>query len=251
MVLTEKDIGRAYMDEGWDLRFIFQRFDVLFVGYRWRTHHCAISVLHWRDERERWVLIDDKGSDSSEKADAERDWERRHVKAIRYPAENSDYRALERTIDAWGRDNSRSFLDRRSVLADIGKSYPKHLKPHELNRAKFFLQDPPSLRDFAKAPLEIEWFDTLFLWSYFDFLLKRIGRWSEADGFLVERFIEWLMCNPVEILGKVIEHRATMHTDVFDQFCRRYQEGKAAGVDPELLWRILEFFRRLEGAKIL
>jgi hypothetical protein len=34
MVLTEKDIGRAYMDEGWALRFIFQRFDVLFVGYR-------------------------------------------------------------------------------------------------------------------------------------------------------------------------------------------------------------------------
>jgi hypothetical protein len=36
MILTDKDIGRAYMDEGWALRFahsLFRNFNVLFLGY--------------------------------------------------------------------------------------------------------------------------------------------------------------------------------------------------------------------------
>ena len=248
MVLTDKDIGRAYMDEGWALRFahaIFQRFDVLFIGYRLEDpplRYLSLA-LEGTTEQERWVLLADQGFDVSRKADNERDWERRHVKVIWYPVKNSDYRALERTIDAWGRDNSRSFLDRRSVLADIGKSDPRQLKPHELNRAKFFLRDLPSLRDFAKASLEIEWFDTLLSWGHFDFLLKRIGEWSEADGFLVERIVDWMIVNPVEILGKITDHRATIHTSLFDQFCRRYQGGTVTVVDLGTLRRILEFFR--------
>ena len=248
MVLTDKDIGRAYMDEGWALRFahsIFQRFDVLFVGYRLEDpplRYLSLA-LEGITERERWALVPDQGLDGSKKTETEQDWQRRHVEPIWYPAKDGDYRALERTIDAWGKDNSRSFLDRRNLLADIGKSKPNHLKPHELNRAKFFLQDPPSLRDFAKAFLDIDWFDTLFSWGHFDFLLKGVGKWSEPDGTLVERFIDWMLSNPVDLLGKVTEHRSTMHAALFDQFCRRYQDGKVAGVDLTSLRRILEFFR--------
>lgn len=248
MILTDKDIGRAYMDEGWALRFahsIFQQLDVLFIGYRLEDpplRYLSLA-LEGITERERWVLIPDQDLDAPKKAETERDWRRRHVEPIWYSAKDADYRAVEKTIDAWGRDNSRSFLDRKNVLADIGKSKPDHLKPHELNRAKFFLEDPPSLRDFAKTSLDIDWFDKLFSWGHFDFLVKGAGKWSEADRFLAERFIDWMISNPVEILGKVIEHRATIHTDLLDQFCRRYEEGKAASVDVELLRRILEFFR--------
>src|SRR5439155_292914 len=169
MVLTDKDIGRAYMDEGWALRFahsIFQRFDVLFVGYR---------------------------------------------------LEDPPLRYLSLALEG--------------------------ITERELSLAKFFLQDPPSLRDFAKAFLDIDWFDTLFSWGHFDFLLKGVGKWSEPDGTLVERFIDWMLSNPVDLLGKVTEHRSTMHAALFDQFCRRYQDGKVAGVDLTSLRRILEFFR--------
>ncbi len=248
MVLTDKDIGRAYMDEGWASRFahsIFQRFDVLFVGYRLEDpplRYLSLA-LEGITERERWALVPDQGLDDSKKKEAEQDWQRRHVEPIWYPAKDSDYRALERTIDAWGKDNSRSFLDRRSLLAEIGKSKPSHLKPHDLNRANFFLQDPPSLRDFAKSSLDIDWFDTLFSWGHFELLVKGSGKWSDADGVLVELFIDWMLTNPVDLLGKVTEHRATMHAALFDQFCRRYQNGTATGVDLGLLRQILEFFR--------
>lgn len=248
IVLTDKDIGRAYMDEGWALRFahsIFQQFDVLFIGYSLEDpplRYLSLA-LEGTAGQGRWALIPNKDPNASGKAEAERDWQRRHVEPIWYSAEDSDYRALERTIHAWGADHSRLFLDRKNVLADIGKSKPDHLKPYELNRAKFFLQDPASLRDFAKLPLGIEWFDKLISWGHFDFIIKGIGKWTEADGFLADRFVDWIISDPVEILGKVTEHRATIYTYVFEQFCRRYQEGKATGVDVQLLRRVLEFFR--------
>ncbi len=248
MVLTDKDIGRAYMDEGWALRFahsIFQRFDVLFVGYRLEDpplRYLSLA-LEGTTGLGRWALIPDQDLDAGKKADDERDWQRRHVEPIWYSATDKDYRALERTIDAWGRDHSRSFLDRRNVLAEMGRTKPNSLKPHELNRAKFFLRGSSSLRDFANAPLDTEWFDNLFSWGHFDFLIKGSGEWSEAHRILAERFIDWMISNPVEVLGKVAENRTTLHIDLFDQFCRRYQEGKAAGVDVESLRRILEFFR--------
>lgn len=242
------------MDEGWALRFahsIFQQFDVLFVGYnledpplRYLSLALEGTAGQWR-----WALIPNKDPDASGKADAERDWQRRHVEPIWYPAQDSDYRALERTIDAWGADNSRSFLDRRNVLAHIGKSKPNDLPPHDLNRAKFFLQDPASLRDFAKESLDIDWFDRLFSWGHLDFLIKGAGKWSEADGILAERFVDWMISNSVEILGKVTEHRPTLNIDLFDRFCRRYQESKAPSVDVALLRRILEFFRPIIGQR--
>jgi hypothetical protein len=254
MVLTDKDIGRAYMDEGWALRFahgMFQQFDVLFIGYSLRDpplRYLSLA-LEGTTERGRWALIPNKGPSASGKAEEERDWQRRHVEPIWYTAKDCDYRALERTIDAWGVDNSRSFLDRRNVLAQFGKSKPDDLRPHDLSRAKYFLQDPASLRDFAKESLDIDWFDRLLLWGHFDFLIKEAGNCSEADGFLAERFVDWMISNPVEILGRITEHRATLNIYLFDRFCRRYQEGKAPDVDVKLLRHILEFFRPVIGQR--
>lgn len=249
MVLTDKDIGRAYMDEGWALRFahsMFQQFDVLFVGYSLEDpplRYLSLA-LEGTAEQRRWALLPEDTS-TSDKAQIEGDWVRRHVDPIWYPARNSDYRALERTIDAWGADNYRSFLDRRNVLVRFGKTKPDHLEPHELNRAQFFLQDLPSLRDFAKASLDIEWFDKLFSWGHFDFLIKGVGKSSEADGLLADRIVDWMISNPIEILDRVAEHRATINVAVFEQYCRRYEEGKATGVDVQSLRRVLEFFRPL------
>jgi hypothetical protein len=248
MVLTDKDIGRAYMDEAWALRFahsIFQQFNILFIGYSLQDpplRYLSLA-LEGTAGQKRWALIPDPHGDATIKAETERDWERRHVKPIWYLAKDNDYRALERTLDAWGKDNCRSFLDRRNVLATIGKTKPDQLKPHELNRARLFLQDSASLRDFAKTFLDIAWFDRLFSWGLFDFLIKGSGKWSEADGILAERFVDWMMSNPMEILGKVNEHRATLNPVVFEQFCRTYQQGTNTAITVQLLRQLLEFFR--------
>ena len=177
MVLTDKDIGRAYMDEGWSLRFahsIFQLFDVLFVGYRLEDPPLRYLSLALEGSagQGRWALIPDQNPKGLKQEEVERDWQRRHVRPIWFSASNNDYRALERTIHAWGADQSRSFLDRRNVLAVLSNANPDHLAPHDLNRAKFFLQEPASLRDFARLPVSFGWFDKLLSWGCFDHLIK-------------------------------------------------------------------------------
>jgi len=149
------------MDEGWALRFAhsnFQRFDVLFVGYRLEDpplRYLSLA-LEGITVRERWALVPDPGPDGPKKTQTEQDWQRRHVDPIWYSAKAGDYRALERTINAWGKDNSRSFLDRRNLLADIGKSKPNHLKPHDLNRAKFFYR----IRHHYETSQRLLWIST-------------------------------------------------------------------------------------------
>ena len=254
MVLTDKDIGRAYMDEGWALRFahsIFQQFDVLFVGYSLEDpplRYLSLA-LEGGAEQGRWALIPEQNPKGSEHEEVERDWQRRHVKPIWFSARNHDYRALERTIHAWGADQSRSFLDRRNVLAAFSKATPNSLTPHELDRARFFLQEPASLRDFAQLPISIGWFDKLFSWGRFDHLIKGVAEWSEADLFLADRFVDWMIRDPVDVLGRIGEHRSTMSIDLFDRFCRRYQNEQTEGIDVRMLRRILEFFRPIMGQR--
>ncbi len=247
MVLTDKDIGRAYMDEGWALRFAhstFQRFSVLFIGYSLEDpplRYLSLA-LEGTEDRGRWALLPEP-TEPSKKDAITLDWRRRHVEPIWYPVKDRDYRALGRTVHAWATDNAMSFLDRRSVLAGVGKAKPSHLKPHELNRARYFLQDPPSLRDFVQSALDIEWFETLVTWGHFDFLMKGLGGPKETDGPLAQTLVRWMFLDPVHMVGSLSVHRRTLHSMILEQFCREYEKGNTEKVDAFMLRGILEFFR--------
>jgi hypothetical protein len=247
MVLTDKDVGRAYMDEGWALRFAhstFQGFNVLFIGYSLEDpplRYLSLA-LEGTADKGRWALLPEPGDRSRRDALA-LDWQRRHVEPIWYPVRDKDYRALGRTIAAWAADNAMSFVDRRSVLGEFAKSKPSHLKPHEHNRARHFLGDPAALRDFLHSTLDIEWFETLSAWGQFDFLIQGRGEPKEADGLLTRTLVRWMLLTPVRILGDLTTHRATIHYRVFEEFCREYQKGNAPTLDVPMLRTILEFFR--------
>ncbi|MEW6669033.1 MAG: SIR2 family protein [Thermodesulfobacteriota bacterium] len=247
MILTDKDIGRAYMHEGWALRFahdMFQNFDVLFVGYSLEDpplRYLSLA-LEGTNAHRRWALLP-KPADHTEESEKGNSWSRRNVEAIWYPFKDSDHRALERTLATWGKDNARSFLERRSVLADLGRADPTHLRPHEISRTHYFLQDPPLLRDFMKNPLDVEWFDRLLEWGHFDFLFKGDGTANEAHGLLVDRLIDWIIADPVALLAKLTWFRPTIHPDLFDRLCYRIKEEEPATLDTPTLVRIVEFFR--------
>jgi hypothetical protein len=272
MVLTDKDIGRAYMDEGWALRFahnIFQQFDVLFVGYSLEDPPLRYLSLALEGRAEqgsriaapsrtstwesnglrRWALIPKPNPKGSKHEEVERDWQRRNVQPIWFSAKNRDYRALEKTIHAWGTDQSRSFLDRRNVLEALSNANPDNLTPHDLARANYFLQEPASLRDLARLAIAFGWFDKLFSWGRFDHLIKGTAERSEADGFLADRFVDWMIRDPVDVLGRTSQHRPTMNNDLFNRFCQRYQDGRAEGIDVPMLRQIIEFFRPVIGQK--
>ncbi len=143
MILTDKDIGRAYMDEGWALRFahdLFRNFNVLFLGYSLEDpplRYLSLA-LEGGNGKKHWALIPDK-PDKKKRDDVERDWKRRGVEPIWFTVKQDDFRTLEGTISDWAEDNRRSYIDKRNLLSGWASTNPIKLPPYEVDRARYFL----------------------------------------------------------------------------------------------------------------
>ncbi|MBW2738063.1 MAG: SIR2 family protein [Deltaproteobacteria bacterium] len=245
MILTDRDIGRAYMDEAWALKFsheLFRNFNVLFVGYALDDpplRYLSLA-LEGKSDKKRWVMLDDKKKKEKE------DWSRRGVIPIWYPAKQNDRRALERTISDWAENNRSGYIDRRNLLSGWGQTDPNQLAPHDLDCAKYYLQMPELLRDFAENIKNEYWFDNLVKWGHFDFTLKKSGEFKEADNILAQVLIKWLLQDPHKWLVKLLPYRKTMNETSFEIFCREFEKGSEQyNLEINDLRMLLEFFKYL------
>jgi hypothetical protein len=244
LVLTDKHIGRAYMDEGWALRFahtMFRERDILFVGYSLDDPPLRYLSLALEGEstRHRWAFVRTPDEEANKEI-MRRDWERRNVTPIWYTGPKGDFRALEKTIDVWASNTSKTFLDRRNVLALFGATDPRNLAPHDLALASYFLKDTATLRDFAGTELHLGWLDKFLEWRIADDVVKPASVASEAAGALLQRFAKWLCAEPVEVCGLLARYRAALHPGLFDQLCR---SGAASSLSTQIFRQLLEFFR--------
>jgi len=244
LVLTDKHIGRAYMDEGWALRFahaLFRERDVLFVGYSLDDPPLRYLSLALEGESacRRWAFVK-RPESPSEQESQERDWQRRNVSPLWYAAPSNDFRALERTVATWAQNASRTFLDRRNLLSLYANADPNNLAPHDLDLARYFLRDTATLRDFARNELHWRWLEKLMTWGLLENILKFGSGQSDATGSLLQRLAVWLASDPVQICGLLRSHRFTLHPGLFDQLCRA---GYATSLPIGTLRQLLEFFR--------
>jgi hypothetical protein len=248
MILTDKDIGRAYMDEGWALRFahdLFRNFNVLFVGYSLEDpplRYLSLA-LEGNNDKEHWALIPDEPN-KSRRDDVERDWKRRGVKPIWVTAKRKDFRATERTINNWAEDNRRGYIDKKNLLSGWASTSPIQLPPYEVDRARLFLQTLELLRDFAENDLDENWFDKLVEWGHFDFILKSAGKPDHKDAILSDKLINWLNRNPEKWMVKLVPYRRSINVYLFEIFCRYFEKNNESDkIDVGHLRKLLEFFR--------
>jgi hypothetical protein len=248
MILTDKDIGRAYMDEGWALRFahdLFRNFNVLFVGYSLEDpplRYLSLA-LEGNNDKEHWALIPDEPN-KSRRDDVERDWKRRGVKPIWFTAKRKDFRGIERTINNWAEDNRRGYIDKKNLLSGWASTNPIQLPPYQVDRARLFLQTPELLRDFAENDLDENWFDKLVEWGHFDFILKSAGKPDHKDAILSDKLINWLNRNPEKWMVKLVPYRRTINVYLFEIFCRYFEKNNESDrIDASHLRKLLEFFR--------
>jgi len=248
MILTDKDIGRAYMDEGWALRFahdLFRNFNVLFLGYSLEDpplRYLSLA-LEGSNAKKHWVLIPDKPN-KKKKDDVVLDWKRRGVEPIWFTAKRNDFRALEGTIRDWAKDNRRSYIDKKNLLSGWASTNPIKLNLHEVDRARYFLQTPELLRDFAENDLDENWFDKLVEWGHFDFILRSSGKANHKDAILSQKLINWLNRNPEKWMVKLVPYRRTINIYLFEEFCRYFEKNNESDeIDNNHLRKLLEFFR--------
>ena len=248
MILTDKDIGRAYMDEGWALRFahdLFRNFNVLFIGYSLEDpplRYLSLA-LEGNNDKEHWALIPDEPN-KSRKDDVERDWKRRGVKPIWFTAKRKDFRAIERTINNWAEDNRRGYIDKKNLLSGLAFTNPIQLPPYQVDRARLFLQTPELLRDFAENDLDENWFDKLVEWGHFDFLLKSLGKPDYKDAVLSHKLINWLNRNPEKWMVRLVPYRRSINVYLFEEFCTYFEKNNEGDkIEANHLPKLLEFFR--------
>lgn len=246
MILTDKDIGRAYMEEGWALKFaheMFREFDVLFIGYSLQDpplRYLSLA-LEGTNDRKRWAFVPTPNK-SQEQNKLEEDWLRLGVKPIWFPANRRDYRTLENDIVAWANNNRRGYVDRRNFLDAKAKSKPSHLPPHDLDQVEYYLRTPELLRDFAINDYDEDWFDQLLEWGYLDFLLKYSGKYKEADGVLAATLSTRLIQEPEKWMSKLYSFRKSLHPLLFESFCREFDKNETYQLDCKNLRKLLQFF---------
>ncbi len=248
MILTDEDIGRAYMGERWALKFandLFRMFNVLFIGYSLEDpplRYLSLALEGTTDSKEKWSFVP-RPKEESKMNELEKEWLRRGVEVIWYPLKRNDYRSLEKVLGAWANDNSLSYVDRRNFLADMAKSSPKLLLPHSLDRLKLFTDNTALLRDFAKNTLHQDWFDTLFEWKKLPFLFSNSYWLTPEDHNIITNLINWLFSEPTKWILKIEKYRKSIHPGVFQIFCQMYDKNDKLVLSPKDLRLILELFR--------
>lgn len=212
MVLTDKDIGRAYMDEGWALKFsheMFRRFNVLFIGYSLEDpplRYLSLA-LEGNNDKKHWVFLSHPKGDAK-KESLESSWRRRGVEPIWYDAPRKDYRALERTLDEWGVENRLGFIDRRNLVIEYGQSDAGGLEPFKVDRLSRLLRDKDLMRDFAKSKPDVSWFDFLVQEGFLEAILRaRDSNLTHADIELVDVLADWLVAQTQVWVPKLLPFR--------------------------------------------
>lgn len=157
MILTDRDFGKAYLTDGWALRFLiplFQKFSVLFIGYSYNDvvmKYLARALPPELTEK-RYILSTEKRDDH---------WRRLRLTPIYYSGRNK-HSALISSLSEMADRQNRTLLDWKSRITDLcSKGLPKEkAKLDELeqifldtNRTKLFIQ---IARGFSWVPWLIE-----------------------------------------------------------------------------------------------
>ena len=157
MVLTDADVGRAYITQGWARRFLVQLFashTVLFVGY---SHNDTIpeylarampSVQPQDDNPQpygRYILTDSE--------DNER-WTRLGIEPIEYP--ERDHLLLGNSLSRLAKHMSRDLVAWDAELANVASSGPL-AGPEQLESVRIALRKVDTTRRFGVHAHGTEW----------------------------------------------------------------------------------------------
>ena len=186
MVLTDRDFGRAYLAEGWALRFVldlFSSYTVLFVGY---SHSDVVMTYLARGltpaKGQRFALTNDPDDDS---------WKTLGIEPVVYTSSSpDDHLELYKGVNGLANHISRGILDWQREIREIANG-PPPLDEEPMGIIQDSLSDPVRTRFFTETASHPEWIDWLYREGHLDYLF-RSGELSEPQRtlawWLAQRF---------------------------------------------------------------
>ena len=175
LVLTDRDFGRAYLTEGWAMRFLmamFNKFTVLFIGYRHEDLDMTyLSRALPTEAQENRYALTPKGRNER--------WRFWGIITIEYDqlGGSGDHTELEKALQQWATFEQRGALDHENkikeiiTLTEISPSKELNLTPDDEDYLLYCLQDIIMARYFMRYASDPTW------------LL-----WIEKKGFLKPLF---------------------------------------------------------------
>lgn len=233
MVLTDKDFGRAYLTDGWALRFLvelFQSFTVLFVGY---SHSDTIMnylarALPVEQAESRFALASD---------DDDSQWQFLGIKPIRYTQSPHDkHCALYAGVSGLADCASRSILDWQREITEIAEK-PPPLVEEEIDLIEEALRDATKTRFFIAAANSIEWVDWLDKRHHLANLFGS-SNLSERDVLLVEWLAKkFTRRHPEELFLLIGRRHMRLHPKFWDALCQSISSNDETPCDADTLSR--------------
>lgn len=150
LVLTDRDFGRAYLNDAWATRFLqrmFEKFTVLFIGYSLDDPIMRYLSLGLPSKTLRYVLTPQPDDDK---------WSHLGIIPISYPATDTDHSALLAALQAWDSRARMGQLDHRARMHEIVEGGPE-LTPVDRDYVVGRLCTVDGATDFAQAATSVPW----------------------------------------------------------------------------------------------
>lgn len=196
LVLTDRDFGRAYLNDAWATRFLqkmFERYTVLFVGYSLDDPIMRYLSLGLPSKTRRYVL--------THKPDDEK-WSHLGIRPITYPGTDTNHATLLAALEAWDVRARMGQLDHSARMETIVRGGPG-MTPVDHDYVRRQLRTVEGARDFAAVADSVAWLRWMEDLAEFKALFNG-GEVTTASRVLAHWFGETFVKSP-ELHGAALQ----------------------------------------------
>lgn len=150
LIVTDTDLGRAYLRDGWAARFLermFHAYTVLFVGYRHADVVVSYLARGLGSTSARYAITSDP--DSSH-------WRRLWINPVGYPKVEDSHDALVHAVEGWSDWASMGLLGHQQRVAQLVSASPSQV-PEDESYLEAVVADPEKVGFFAEHARGAEW----------------------------------------------------------------------------------------------
>ena len=239
MVLTDADFGRAYLTQGWALRFlleVFRKYSVLFVGYSHTdtVMHYLARALPAGDSCRRFALVRDDRAEIDH-------FKFLGIHPVIYPKSPADDHAgLYEGVHALANYVTLGLLGWQHRISGLARQSPP-MNEEDADLIDEALKDSARTRFFARAAIDPQWIDWLDARGHFELFF--------GNAELAEQHVElahWLAAtfarrNPRELYLLIARHGVRLHPAFWFHLARTIgsRDGPPLPVDVLSQWASL------------
>ena len=235
MVLTDRDFGRVYLNEGWARRFLldlFAKFTVLFVGYSHSDMviNYLVRSLYRKADFPRYALVACKDADHQR-------WARLETIVMRYPQhDENDHSELEKAIRRLANYVRRGLVGWQREISALAEPPPRELNEEDEGIVAQAFEDKTKARFFTESASHPEWIEWLDKRGHFTPLFGS-GQLRESDKVLSRWLAGFAFKHAPPLFLLISKHKTRIHPIFWQHIAEKIESHDESSLDATILSR--------------